>query len=328
MSAAATLCFPGVAGLSQRTSQAQRSSACTAFPRLLLRSTAAPVVAGASPARHGRVAGGRASKHSFVTNASRSSVSPVVYGSGAGAPVALVTGGTRGIGLAIAMELAKEGCKLVLNHVSDKGVEDAITACMEAGAADVATFQGDVSQKENVDAMIKFTTETFGSIDVLVNNAGITRDTLILRMKPEQWQQVIDVNLTGVFYCAQAAAKVMSKQRSGRIVNITSVVGQLGNAGQANYSAAKGGVIAMTKTFAREFASRGICVNAVAPGFIKSDMTAAIDLKYEGAILAQIPLGRMGEPSEVAGLVRYLAVDPSSLYVTGHTFNVDGGMAM
>uniref|UniRef100_A0A061QIP5 3-oxoacyl-[acyl-carrier-protein] reductase n=1 Tax=Tetraselmis sp. GSL018 TaxID=582737 RepID=A0A061QIP5_9CHLO len=248
----------------------------------------------------------------------------LVRASSEDAPVALVTGGSRGIGRAIAVELAKRGCKVVINHVSPTGVEDAVAACKEAGAPEVTTFRADVSKKEEVDAMIKHATDTFGRLDVLVNNAGITKDTLILRMKPEMWQSVIDINLTG----AQAAAKVMSKQRRGRIVNVASVVGQLGNAGQANYSAAKGGVIAMTKTFAREFASRGLCINAVAPGFIKSDMTAAIDSKYEEGILAQIPLGRMGEPEEVAGLVRYLALDDSAAYITGHTFNVDGGMAM
>jgi len=244
------------------------------------------------------------------------------------APVAIVTGGSRGLGLAIAKELGASGCKLVLNHVSNNGIEEAIAACKEAGATEVTSFQGTVSDKDTVDKLLAYAKDTYGSVDILVNNAGITRDTLVLRMKPAQWQEVIDVNLTGVFYCAQAASKIMMKQRSGRIINIASVVGQMGNVGQANYSAAKGGVIAMTKTFAREFASRGVCVNAVAPGFIKSDMTNAIDPKYEEMILGQIPLGRMGEPDEVAGLVRYLALDPSAAYMTGHCFNVDGGMAM
>jgi 3-oxoacyl-[acyl-carrier protein] reductase len=150
----------------------------------------------------------------------------------------------------------------------------------------------------------------------------------MMRMKPAQWQEVIDVNLTGVFYCTQQAAKVMMKKRTGRIINIASVVGEVGNAGQANYSAAKAGVIGMTKTVAREYASRGITCNAVAPGFIASDMTAAIDSKYEEGILASIPLGRYGQPEEVAGMVSFLALDPASAYVTGQVMNVDGGMVM
>jgi 3-oxoacyl-[acyl-carrier protein] reductase len=157
---------------------------------------------------------------------------------------------------------------------------------------------------------------------------GITRDTLMMRMKPEQWQEVIDVNLTGVFYCTQQAAKVMMKKRTGRIVNITSVVGVVGNPGQANYAAAKAGVIGLTKTTAREYCTRGITCNAVAPGFIASDMTAKIDKKYEEGILSNIPLARYGQPEEVAGLVRFLAVDPAAAYITGQVVNCDGGMVM
>lgn len=183
-------------------------------------------------------------------------------------------------------------------------------------------------QLAEIDAMMKTVMEQWGTVDVMVNNAGITRDTLMMRMKPEQWQDVIDVNLSGVFYCTQAATKVMSKKRKGRVVNIASVVGLVGNAGQANYAAAKGGVIAMTKTVAREFAGRGITCNAVAPGFIASDMTASIDKKYEDAILANIPLARYGQPEEVAGLVRFLTLDPAAAYITGQTFAIDGGMTM
>jgi 3-oxoacyl-[acyl-carrier protein] reductase len=172
-----------------------------------------------------------------------------------------------------------------------------------------------------VDALFNETLEKFGRVDVLVNNAGITRDTLLLRMKPEDWQAVIDLNLTGVFLCTKAVSKVMLKQRSGRIINIASVAGQMGNPGQANYSAAKAGVIGFTKTVAKELAVRGITVNAVAPGFIVTDMTS--DLKSE-EILKYIPLGRYGEPEEVAGMVRFLAADSAAAYITGQVFNVDG----
>eukprot|EP00873_Tetraselmis_striata_P034806 jgi/Tetstr1/455070/TSEL_041924.t1 len=326
--------------------------ACTVASSAVSTPVAAACRSGSAPARRPaalsaratRAAGDRLSSRAAVftgraprataplradTTAAAGRAARVAIVASAEAPVALVTGSSRGIGLAIALELAKNGCKLVINSFSEgETLEAAAEACRAAGSPQVIAIAGDVSKKDQVDAMIKKTVEEMGSLDILVNNAGITRDTLVLRMKPDQWQQVIDVNLTGVFYCAQAAAKVMSKQRRGRIINIASVVGQMGNAGQANYSAAKGGVIAMTKTFAREFASRGVTINAVAPGFIKSDMTAAIDPKYEGAILAQIPLGRMGEASEVAGMTRFLAIDEAALYITGHTFNVDGGMAM
>jgi 3-oxoacyl-[acyl-carrier protein] reductase len=193
---------------------------------------------------------------------------------------------------------------------------------MGNGAIAVAA---DVSKADQVDALVNATMEKWGRVDVLVNNAGITRDTLLLRMKPEEWQAVIDLNLTGVFLCTRAVSKIMLKQRSGRIINITSVAGQMGNPGQANYSAAKAGVIGFTKTVAKELASRGITVNAVAPGFIATDMTN--DLKSD-EILKYIPLARYGQPEEVAGLIQFLAASPAAAYITGQVMNVDGGMVM
>ena len=239
--------------------------------------------------------------------------------------VAIITGASRGIGRAVALALAAEGAKVVVNYASSSdAAQQVVTAITDAGGSAIA-LQADVSKLEQVDALFNETLEKFGRVDVLVNNAGITRDTLLLRMKPEDWQAVIDLNLTGVFLCTRAVSKVMLKQKSGRIINIASVAGQMGNPGQANYSAAKAGVIGFTKTVAKELASRGITVNAVAPGFIATDMTS--DLKSE-EILKYIPLGRYGEPEEVAGLVRFLAADAAAAYITGQVFNVDGGMVM
>lgn len=239
--------------------------------------------------------------------------------------VAIITGASRGIGRAVALALAAEGAKVVVNYASSSdAAQQVVTAITDAGGSAMA-LQADVSKLEQVDALFNETLEKFGRVDVLVNNAGITRDTLLLRMKPEDWQAVIDLNLTGVFLCTRAVSKVMLKQRSGRIINIASVSGQMGNPGQANYSAAKAGVIGFTKTVAKELASRGITVNAVAPGFIATDMTS--ELKSD-EILKYIPLGRYGEPEEVAGMVRFLAADSAAAYITGQVFNVDGGMVM
>jgi 3-oxoacyl-[acyl-carrier protein] reductase len=176
--------------------------------------------------------------------------------------------------------------------------------------------------------MFKEAVEKFGTVDVLINNAGITRDTLVMRMKPAQWQDVIDTNLSGVFYCTQAFFKLAAKKRTGRVVNISSVVGQIGNPGQANYAAAKGGVIGLTYANAKEFAVRGVTVNAVCPGYIESDMTAVLDESYLEKVSAMIPLKRLGKPEEVAGMTRFLALDPAAAYITGHTFNVDGGIGI
>lgn len=239
--------------------------------------------------------------------------------------VAIVTGASRGIGRATALALAAEGASVVVNYASSSTAADEVVAEIVNNGGSAIALKADVSKAEEVDQMIEATLEKYGRIDVLVNNAGITRDTLLLRMKLEDWQAVIDLNLTGVFLCTRAVSKVMLKQKSGRIVNITSVAGQMGNAGQANYSAAKAGVIGFTRTVARELASRGITVNAVAPGFIATDMTS--DLNAE-PILKMIPLGRYGQPEEIAGMVQFLAASPAASYITGQVLNVDGGMVM
>lgn len=240
--------------------------------------------------------------------------------------VAIVTGASRGIGRATALALASEGATVVVNYASSSQAADAVIAEIEAMGATAIALKADVGQAEQVEALFSATMEKYGRVDVLVNNAGIARDTLLLRMKQEDWQAVIDLNLTGVFLCTRAASKIMLKQRSGRIVNVTSVVGEMGNPGQANYSAAKAGVIGFTKTVAKELASRGITVNAVAPGFIATDMTA--DLKAGEEILKMIPLARYGQPEEVAGLIQFLAAAPAASYITGQVINVDGGMVM
>lgn len=239
--------------------------------------------------------------------------------------VAIVTGASRGIGRAIALALAKEGAKVTVNYASSATAAESLVQEIEDFGGEAIALAGDVSQTDQVDAIVKATMDKWGRFDILVNNAGITKDTLLLRMKLEDWQAVIDLNLTGVFLCTRAAAKIMLKQKSGRIVNIASVAGQMGNPGQANYSAAKAGVIGFTKTIAKELGSRGITVNAVAPGFIATDMTANINAE---PILAHIPLGRYGTADEVAGMVRFLAADPAAAYITGQVFNVDGGMVM
>ncbi|TYZ21120.1 3-oxoacyl-[acyl-carrier-protein] reductase [Selenomonas ruminis] len=241
--------------------------------------------------------------------------------------VALVTGASRGIGRAIAVRLASEGAKVAINYAGNTAKAEEVKAEIEKNGGEAILVQADISSAEAVDAMIEKVTEAFGQIDILVNNAGITRDGLLMRMKDEDFEAVINTNLKGVFYCTKAVSKLMMKKRSGRIVNMASVVGLMGNAGQANYAAAKAGVIGFSKSAAKELAARGINVNVVAPGFIATDMTAAMTDKAKEATLAGIPLKRMGQPEDVANAVLFLVSDYAS-YITGQIVNVDGGMVM
>jgi 3-oxoacyl-[acyl-carrier protein] reductase len=240
---------------------------------------------------------------------------------------AVVTGGSRGIGKAIAMKLAALGANIVINYNSNSASVDQVIKDIEELGVKAVKIQGDVSKFEDAEKIIKTAVSEFGSLDILVNNAGITRDGLILRMKEEDFDKVIDVNLKGTFNCTRHASQIMLKQKSGRIINIASVVGIAGNAGQANYAAAKAGIIGITKSAARELASRGITVNAVAPGYIDTDMTHVLPEKTKEAILGSIPLKKMGKPEDVAEAVAFLASDSAS-YITGHILNVDGGMVM
>ena len=237
----------------------------------------------------------------------------------------LVTGGGRGIGRAIAIALAEAGAQVVVNYANSASAADAVVEQITAAGGSAYALKANVSIEAEVDGLIKTVLERSGRLDVLVNNAGITRDGLLMRMKTDDWQSVIDLNLSGVFLCTRAVARPMLKQKSGRIINITSVVGLMGNAGQANYAAAKAGVIGLTKSTAKELASRGITVNAVAPGFIATDMTKDLDADL---ILKDIPLGTFGTQEQVAGAVRFLAADPAAAYITGQVLQVDGGMVM
>ena len=239
--------------------------------------------------------------------------------------IALVTGAGRGIGRAIAMALAGCGAEVVVNYANSSAAAEEVVDAITSSGGQAWAHKADVSVEEEVDQLIKTVLERSGRLDVLVNNAGITRDGLLMRMKTSDWQAVLDLNLTGVFLCSRAVARPMLKQKSGRIINITSVVGLMGNAGQANYAAAKAGVVGLTKSTAKELASRGITVNAVAPGFIATDMTKGLDAE---AILRDIPLGTFGTQEQVAGAVRFLAADPAAAYITGQVLQVDGGMVM
>jgi len=241
--------------------------------------------------------------------------------------VALVTGGSRGIGKAIAVSLAKNGANVVVNYSGNEAAANQVVEEITALGVKAIAYKANVANSEEVATLIKNTVDEFGSIDILVNNAGITRDGLLLRMKDTDWDDVIDTNLKGVFNCIKSAAKFMSRQRNGRIINISSVVGQIGNPGQMNYVAAKAGVLGMTKTAAKELASRNITVNAIAPGFIETDMTSELNEQIRTGMLANIPLQSFGQPEDIANAVVFLATD-ASRYITGQTINVDGGLVM
>lgn len=240
--------------------------------------------------------------------------------------VSLITGGARGIGKEIAILFGKEGSKIA---ICDININEALKTKEELSQQliEIEAFEVDVSVYSQVEEMINKILDKFGKVDILVNNAGITRDNLILRMSEAEWDKVIEVNLKGTFNCIKAVSKAMLKQKYGRIINIASVVGIMGNPGQANYSASKGGIIALTKTVAKELGSRNINVNAVAPGFIATDMTKVLPEEIKQKMLAQIPMGRFGLPEEVAKVCLFLASDDSS-YITGQTIVVDGGMLM
>jgi 3-oxoacyl-[acyl-carrier protein] reductase len=240
---------------------------------------------------------------------------------------ALVTGASRGIGRAIAIKLAELGANLVLNYNNSLSSIEEVVKEIESKGGKAIAVQGDVSVFEEAEKIVKAAVVNFGSLDILINNAGITKDGLLLRMKEDDFDRVISVNLKGAFNCIRHASPIMLKQKSGRIVNISSVVGLTGNAGQVNYAAAKAGIIGMTKATAKELASRGITVNAVAPGFIQTDMTDELSEKVKETLIGNIPLKRLGTARDVANLVAFL-VGEDSLYITGQVMNVDGGMVM
>lgn len=240
---------------------------------------------------------------------------------------AVVTGASRGIGKAIAIKLAEMGANIVLNYRSSEASVAEVAKALEEKGVKVVVVQGDVSKFEDAKNIIDTTVEKLGSIDILVNNAGITKDGLMMRMKEEDFDRVIEVNLKGVFNCTRHTVPLMIKQRSGRIINISSFVGLAGNAGQTNYAAAKAGILGFTKSLAREVASRGITANAIAPGFIQSDMTDAVSEKVKEMVKSTIPLKEFGKPEDIAETVGFLA-SPGSRYITGQVISVDGGMYM
>ncbi len=241
--------------------------------------------------------------------------------------VAIVTGASRGIGREIAITLARYGAKVIVNYCGSKEKAEEVVALIKSEGGVATAYQGDVADSEAMKQMFADVLQEYKSIDILVNNAGITRDNLILKMSDDEFNAVIDTNLKGVYYCLKQVSRIMLKQKSGRIINISSIAGVIGNAGQINYSASKAGVIGMTKALARELGSRGITVNAVAPGFIKTDMTDKLPDAIKDTYVNQIPLKRFGEVSDIAETVAFLASDKAA-YITGQTISVDGGMQM
>lgn len=240
---------------------------------------------------------------------------------------AVVTGASRGIGRAIALKLAKDGANVVVNYSGSQAKAEEVVAEIKALGQQAIAVQANVADADEVKALMGAAMDAFGSIDILVNNAGITRDNLLMRMKEDEWDSVMATNLKGVFLCTKAVARQMMKQRAGRIINVASIVGVAGNAGQANYVAAKAGVIGLTKTTAKELAARNILVNAVAPGFIATDMTDELPQDVKDAMLTQIPLAKLGQPEDVANVVAFLASEGAN-YMTGQTLHIDGGMVM
>jgi 3-oxoacyl-[acyl-carrier protein] reductase len=240
--------------------------------------------------------------------------------------VAIVTGASRGIGKSISLALAARGAKIVAVDI-DLAATEALVAELKANGTEAVAVQGNVTVAADAEKMVQSAVDAFGRVDILVNNAGITRDALLLRMKDEDWDAVLSVNLKGAFLCTRAAAKVMTKQRYGRIINIASIVGQMGNAGQANYCASKAGLMGLTRSNARELARRNVTVNAVAPGFIATDMTDALPEKTRQELAAQIPLERLGSADDIAHAVVFLAQEKSD-YITGQVLGVNGGMYM
>lgn len=239
----------------------------------------------------------------------------------------LVTGGASGIGKACALTFAQAGYNVVVNYGhSQQAAIDVTNQCIELGVEAFAV-KADVSKQDEVNAMVDLTLKTFGSIDVLINNSGITKDNLLLRMTSEDFSDVLDVNLLGTFHCIKAVVKPMMKARKGKIINMASVIGQIGNVGQANYAASKGGIIALTKSVAREMASRNVTCNAIAPGFIQTKMTDVLSDEVKSGILGQVPMARLGQPEDVARVALFLASDAAN-YITGQVINVDGGMVM
>ncbi|MFZ5966344.1 MAG: 3-oxoacyl-[acyl-carrier-protein] reductase [Bacillota bacterium] len=240
---------------------------------------------------------------------------------------AIITGGSRGIGKAIALKLASLGANIVINYTSNPDKAEEVVNEIKNMGREAMAIKANVSKSEDVQNMIKLVEETFPTLDILVNNAGITRDGLLMRMKDEDWEQVIDTNLKGTYYCTKAVTKKMMKQKNGKIINVSSVVGVTGNAGQANYAASKAGVIGFTKSVAKELSSRGINVNAVAPGFIQTDMTDVLSDEIKETLIQNIPMKALGAPEDVANVVAFLCSDDSK-YITGQVIHVDGGMVM